>query len=896
MVQRSYTPEAPAENIGRTIIQDVQLQREAPDSRRIQNSLRGRSTADTILDAVLPIAQQGAQQAFQNQTEAAYLDGVAQFSQGVSESELQTNPITRNFTTAGYRDTEGRVAVAEAQAQLASEMPRLASLPADAEGGFNQFAAKQRTELAAKLEGMSRQQRAAMFMQLANDQVAATKKYTAARTEYVLKQEQKSIELGMTARRDNLELAATMADRTVYAAEVDSLTEYLYGAIWQNPKLPEATKVQMMEQAAEYFASGDHTAVYRDLRSREFTFPDGSTGTLWSRLPHDSQIKIDGHHRKAENRVKDIRAAEFAITRANDEVLWSEGEFNKTYEEVEQDGLRALQAGLISADGLRSYLNSYLSAQAKFGSDDRLANVYSAGDTGGRIRMGKSTLEGAQAYTRAAIRAGKAPEQVVAEHMAIGASTGQAASFTVVGEMLSPAIGQLGLSKEIDPTNAAMVSNVLKALEITERDAPGARVALLQGLPDDQQDFLELFSQTLKDRTSDPMDAAEHVRQVMAGEATSVGQARRVEVQRENAALVGEITERGLWSSGWGSIKGAFSGDARTMHDLREFRTWFQNEDRVEEAMGLRRYAFAEELERIGRASPWLTASSRKSRALAALNNRTVDTDHGTMLLPVGATVQTAFGVPASADADYVGAAIGDLYKPSTDGGSLVYEVAPGTGAIKVREYDSDGNSLPAYTVNPQAVRDKVQENLERDSKKADREVGRGQRVAGASGNPVRVNGLNTAGVTAPEMLSLRRALVQHEDVKLGDYPDTVGVQTFGVGISTKSDHWEEPDLPGGVRSGAQIRRTFAAASDDAANVATAAMERAGVQGREAFLLLGDLAYQSPRSARNSDLLAAMSVGDIKRAEEALKKTPAWKHAGEGRREWRLRQLRKSME
>lgn len=895
MVERTYRPVEPKDQIGRTSLQNIQLAPERVDAQRVQNAMR-ESTADTLLNAILPTAQRLAGQAFERQTEEAYLEGVSQFAAGVAEAELESNPITRAWTTAGHRDTAGRVAVAETQATLAQKMPEFAAKEPDAEGGFNQFMAAQRERLGGMLRGMSAKQRAAMFMQLANDEVTAQKKYTAARTEHILKVEQQSIMAGLSARRDNLELSSTMADSSVYQDEVISLADYLYGSIWQNDKLPPATKLDMIQQAAEYFSSGDHTMVYDALRQRRYAFDDGSEGTLWSQLPLDSQIKIDTAHRKAEGRVKDIRAAEWEVFRANLQSEWKDGVFNHTYDEVLALGTEAVQADVMSSGQLGSLIGNYLEAQRKYGQDTNLSNAWASGDTQAQFRMGASQREGAEAYRRSRAQAGADASVVMSELIAIGVNTGQYAGLAVAGEMLAPALAQLGLSETVDPQNAAMVKGVIDALTEAEGTRPGAFAAILEGLPDEQGITLEMMRHTLANETSDPMDAAERVRSLRDKSTGAVAMEQRRLATQENAALVMEVSERQILGSLVGWAKGLIWEDERNLQQLRERRTWFGNKDRVEAKMLDARVAYSEELDALARVAPYMSASSRRNKALASVANRVVESEHGSLILPQYQTVQSFFGVPPAVDKGYVGRAIGELYKPTTPGGTLDFRVAPG-GGVRIVEFDADGNSLPAVDLDQSAVRERVYENLAKDAKKVDREVGSGQRFQDDRGNAIRANGLNTAGVPTRDMLSLRGNLVRSEGIRTSGYEDTVGVRTFGVGIASTNDFWQEPELPGGVYSGRQIRDSFAAASNAAAELASRSLEVAGIPySRPAFLFLGELAYQSPRTARNPTLLAAMAAGDLATAEAALRDSPPFKAAGDGRREQYLTNLRRAME
>ena len=308
------------------------------------------------------------------------------------------------------------------------------------------------------------------------------------------------------------------------------------------------------------------------------------------------------------------------------------------------------------------------------------------------------------------------------------------------------------------------------------------------------------------------------------------------------------------------------------------------------------RVAYGEELDILARIAPYMSAESRRNKALAAVANRTVESRQGTLILPPYQTVQSFFGVPAATGPDYVGRALAGLFKPEVKGGSIQYNILP-SGGLQVQQYDESGNRIRGLEVSRESVKERVLENLAKDVRQVDREVGSGKPLRDNKGNIIHANGLNTAGVAHKDMLLLRGDLVKSEEIRGTAYTDTEGVKTFGVGLSTLNTFWEEPANPDGTYTEEQVHRTFAAASNEAAEVAVRSLEAAGIPVTgEAVRFLGEVAYQSQREARNPDLLAAIATGNYELAEAAFKATSNWRVSGVGRRAQYLRKLKQMME
>lgn len=857
----------------------------APDVRKFQQGgkLRTESTADRILSSLIPAGQKIAEKAFKDEIEEQYLQGVAQAATVQSEDELETNPLTSDWVKAGYRDTAGRLAVSQAQAQLLVDMPKLAQGTPEQ---FAQYQTEKRKPLVDQMNGMSKQQRAAMFGQLAMDEAAAGKRYTTARAAWILDQEQKSIQQSMTVRRTNLD--AAKGDMQLYTQEVQGFVGAIYKDVWQNPKLTPALQQDMTRQAMEFASSSDNVAVYDAMKNTVVEFPDGKKGTMMSRMSFEDQIKVDKAHRSAMDRVKVTRSADFETWVAASTAAWQDPSVGATesYEEVDAQ-IRVAEASGILAPGKReSILKSFFKAKATNLDNGVMAKAYANGDQQAMFSRGKSADDGLKAWLKT--NKDQPLPQVVQGLMTIGNNSGMDNALTQAGEFLKPAFAQLGYGEEINPENAKLVTNTLQALSIAEQTNPGAKSKFLQALSSEQQDMALYMGELQKEGVADPLTVTRMARakQLQDKQTGGLRQEMVANAKREDAAVVQEIGDNQLLGSISSTAASWFSADADAKKRMSTGRAWFENADRTAEIRAQGQLALAEELAIIGQATPTMSASSRKSKALAAIAARTVDTDSGPLTMPRGQSLQSYFGVPAYADQKYVGKAIDDMMQPA-DGNRMAWSV-DATNQLLFRELNADGRVVKSGIMDPKTVAPFVQKNLDRDAAMQSEQVGPGITMQG-----VQFNGLNTANVEPQHMLALRRDIVQSEGVKDTPYEDAGGT-SFGVGIHQTNNHYEKPPV-GGKYTSAQITNSFMRASNDAAELGQKSMNSIGVSGEKYLRFFGEVAYQSPKSARDPDLLAYISLGDKTGAIKAFMATPAYKNSPSDRQVRYIKKLEQAM-
>lgn len=832
----------------------------------------GPSTADFIVDAVVQEGSKLAAQAWEVSKEEAYLQGVAAVAAGKTEGELETNPFTAQWETAGFRDTTGRILQAEAEAKLAADMPELAT---KGQAEFNEYMAQRRAQLTPALEGMSREQRTAAFGTMAIDEYNAQVKYGSARTAHLIDVQKKAINVSLTARREALD--TSKHDPEVYRNNVAAYIASVDQDIWKNPNIPNAMKADLTIQAMQFANSSDNPAVHTAFKEAKITFPDGSEGTMMSRIPLEEQIKLDKSYRESKGRVKVHMAAEFETKLASWEASWSDKDagVTQTYAEVQEFLQVGRETGLIGPGKTETVMTNYFKAVARNSPNSTLAGAYAAGDVQAIFATGKSVDDGLNSWLKA--NKDKPLPEVVNNLMVMGNNHGFDNALAKAGELMKPAIAQLGYGEDMNPANAQMVHGTIQALEIAEASNPGAYSKFITSMPSEQQDMLLYMREAQAQGIADPLAATQFARNkvIEAKDAGPLRTAQLAKANTDNVALVEEISERQLFSTLSKPARDWFGSSDK--EKLRTGRFWFENQDRVDEIMASTKQAYSVELSLLTQANPHLSSESRSTKALARVAARTVPTESGPVLVPRGQTPQQFFGTKQFADPSYIGKALDGLVQPAP-GNRIAYSMSP-DNQLLYREFNEDGQIVgDQFKLDPKSVGRKVDSMVDQEGAVQAAEVGPGVAMKGSTG-AVQANGENTAGQPPRSMLQMRNTLVRLEDVKFEKYPDGTGT-SFGVGVSSKGDHFEEPAGPNGTYTQEQVKRSFAAASNDAANYATKQMDRLGLQGDMWFQFFGPLAYQRPASASDPDLLASIQLGDADMAMKALQATAAYKQSG----------------
>ena len=864
----------------------------------------GSSSADRILSSVIGHGSKLAEKAFNNDLEEKYLKGVEAATMGQAESELETNPLTSDWVKAGYRDTQGRLAMAKQQADIAVDMPKLAQGTPEE---FANYMTEKRAPLLNQLQGMSKQQRAAQFGQMATDQAAAAKKYIGARAAYILQQEEASIQASMSARRLAMDGAKGSPDE--YVTEVGGFVSAIYKDIWQNPKLTDAHKADLTLQAAEFAASSDNVAVHAMMQNTKFKFADGSTGSLLSKLSFQDQVKVDKAQRAGMDRVKVERSAEWETKVAVREAAWADKDVGVTesYEEVKADLDKAREAGILGAGKTESHLQAYFKAAARNGRNLQAAAAYTAGDSATLHARGISQADGLKATLKGLQNV--PPAQAVQTLMVIGNNTGQVNAFEAAGVKLGPAIAKLGMSDEIDPADAQLVMTTASQLTNAEKTNTGAYSNFMKALSSEQQDMFVYTREAQAAGIADPLAAVKFARSKVLADQQQGGvrTTRIAENAKIDSKAVAEVGDNQIWGTISSTVASYVSGDAAVKKSMSTGRNWFESAERTSEIRATVQQEYGAELNRVSKSNPYMSDSGRQSKALASLGNRILDTESGPLIMPYGQNINSFFGVEALADKELVGKAITQML-PAAPGNRMSWSITA-DNQLMYRELNADGKDVGGGFLNPKNVQHKTTELLDEEAAIQSREIGPGITrgsitrgkvneggFQGYSSEPmVTFNGDNAAGISNADMLRIRNDIVDSEGVSNKAYADGPGT-SFGVGIHTGNTYTQKPAGPGGTYTQAQINESFLLASNDAAKIASTSMTKAQVTGPKYMRFFAEVAYQSPGSAKDPALLAAIQVGDKTAAIKAFMQTASYKNSPTERQAKYLTKLNAAME
>lgn len=859
------------------------------------------STSDLIIDSVIPAAQKVASGAWEAQKEDAYIAGVAHASKKGSEQELEASPFMKDWTTAGFRDTEGRNAMTKFQTEQV-EAYKAAIATDDPQGHFSQWLSGATSKISNQFNGMSRQARAGLFAQLAVEVDKAQTGFTKEYTKHVIATEEASLQAGFTAARISLD--DNKDDPAAYAAASRSFVAGVYTNIWLNEKLPTENRIALTKEAIEYAASTGNVQVYEELKRVKFSFPDGSEGTVMQKLPMSDQVELDKTQRDAMGRAKGIRSASFFDSINRMQVEWEDPNgagptISPT--QLEADLQVGLNEGFITGSKYGEIKKSYYKAQARNGVDNNLALLWNNGDREAIRRAGYTEEDGARASRKMA--QSQPLEQRVQSVLNTALSSGMTSAYSELGTILNPTISLLGFDENLRESDAQLAHQVVQAMDQAEKTNPGAYSRMLTSLTDENKDFMLHMREVAKSGVADPAAAiakarADIIKYDISG---PLGKAMVTEARKENVKAAQEVADLGITDYAW-----AFFGDktsaGKVVGGARE--RFFESEELVQRARANFQMAVSAELEARVTTQLGLPAKARLDSAVSAVAARTIPGADSPLIIPRGQTPQTFFKPSDGssmefADSEYIGKAL-DFLEQAPEGGRVVWDTNPAGDRISFEVFNKQGERIRTGTHRPAAVGDIVQENLEADGDKANTYIGAGK-VQKSNEAQVRYNGTNTAGLAPKAMIDLRDEIVKWEGVRKAQYPDgqkVAGNVSYGVGISrTNKLRFEEPAGQDGQYTQDQIDNSFSLASNDAAEEASRIQSRTGLEGDDWALFFGELAYQSPKSARNSEMLAYIQVGDVDNAVAALKKTPAFQVKGaEDRNAARIQRLRKAMQ
>lgn len=844
------------------------------------------TTLDNVLEAIVPAVKKLGQQEIDAARQEAYLKGQAAAAAGEAQDAVDSNIFTKDWATAGWADTRGRMALADAEAQTSIDMTTLREKsPQEAQVYLNE----RRRKLAPYLEGMSLEARKGFMAQQLTSDRAFIGKQAMEHQKFVIDTIGKSVTTGMTVQYDALDKART--DPVTYTTQTDNAFAALYGNVWTNKNLPLDNKIKLTTDAAAAALSRNHAMLYERMRDEKMD--DGMT--MLQRLPFDDQVKLQKAY---EGSLKDTAAMRLGNYQTQLGLMLSSFDDPTapamSYKDFQAFIDNGVQLKAITPEQIASYTKQWADSNRKKTAEAGLAQAYAAGDVQGIYARGKDEGQALDAYVQANVRAGTPINQLVGNLLQIGNTTRQQSAFKKVGELTRSAVSTIGQGDSIDPAQLQMLNTVFDTIDIAQKGGnTGAMSSYLSAFDEDERSKLLMYREGRQKGKAPEVAAADAA--ALYAQQSSMTNAEKgaaaINHDKANTAMVAEIEPRGLLSTIW-SYNPFRGSDRRNLDAINTGRAWFENEERVNEAVASSKVALQEELRYLSRSNPLMSDDARRSSALASVAERAIATEGGPLILPRlprGTTAQDFFGVPRSVSKETIGQTLNELHTPAK-GNRVVYKMT-GNAQVQWQEYGPDGQLMnPGGVFNPKDVSRAIREKQDKLSDEFNRTDGRGITMKGTDGkSEVTFNGDNTAGAPNATMLEFRQQLVKHEDVRSSPYEDASGkvvdgkrVTTVGAGVSSHNPFYPKAEADGTIKQEA-INDSFMRASNAAAKTGRTVQREADLANTPAFKLFSEMAYQGGSVAKS--FVSAMRSRDVDKAVEALKDTPQYKMAHDARKQ-----------
>lgn len=849
--------------------------------------------------------------------ENAYLEGQAQAGRVKSEEELDSNFLTKDWAVAGYRDTMGKLAMADTEAKMVQDMPDLSKKsPADMQA----YLAERRASLTPQFSSLSREQRTNMFGQLLLSDRAAISKHNSEHVKYIVDTTAKGIQGQYLADAKSLDLLQQQAalsgnpkDVEAYNMQVEKTAGTIFTSIWSNPALARSPDVQkkLTTEALQHAIATDNVNLYNFLRDNELPDSDHPSGksTILSRLDGPELVKLSEQHRASMQRTVAQRHAKQYTVKANAEAEMARGEYQGTMEETEGLANYWLAEKVIDGAGKESFMQKFFESKAKGTDMHGLADAALRGDMQYISDKNKSVVDAYDSldkvWAKQAAGGQSVPLHAQIGVLAGGLNNGMAEAGKRIGVRLGPALMQLERADGTMDAQHVQVLQTVNALVDNNVNNPTAINQVLSGMSDAQQTKFLRMRELTKEK---PIDVAvRELAQIEKYEATLTPQQKAASSTTTTKDIMTEVADfdsQGLLMSMWNKVAAPFSSRAASKSTVQpRDNNWFSDDKLANEYAGTMRSEITMEANSLSLTNPGLNAGALVNKAAANVASRTVKTEHGPLFLPRGSDTAKFFGVPSSVSSETVGKALDGMLKPKQDGNRMRFSV--GLGGVAFQEYTPDGDPTSnAGIIDPKRVQGAVTEVLDKANVRAQEVHGTGKTVHAGEAR-VTFNGENTASLSPDLMFKFRTNLVNHEGVRAAPYEDLSGkvvagkrITTVGVGVSSHNPHYPKVGPDGKVTPEA-IRKSFEGASNDAALAGYRTAEAFGNTKDSAVLLFSELAYQSGTGfvdlPKYKTFLQAMQSGDSATATAEFKRTPAYFHSQGARRKSYLNLIEQSM-
>ena len=834
-----------------------------------------------------------------------YLEGQAAAGVIESEDEIQGNPLTRDWKVAGYRDTMGKLALADSEAKFAADIGDLRGKGSEELQGY---LAKRRAEIMPGLASMSREARAAGMGQLLLQDRAATKTWQVEHTKFITEQIVQGVHTQIGVSLNSLGVAQTqfrMGDTSQekFTENLRGVAGIVQGSVWDNARLADNDKRQLTTEIVANALENDSTELYDYLANNEMA----GGGSMLDRLDGKQRQQLASSYRSAKTRTNDKRNLGdlFAIEIVKGQL--KAGNYKGTGDELRDYLEQYVQRDVISGAEAAAIIGTYASESLKLDESSAKAQYLLNGDEPGMFNKGWTPEDGMDGLNAMMARNKVGVVPRMETYFQVGRKWG-AVGYEQVGQMLGPVVQHARNSKGIISEDSRnLFTQIRDRVRQAKADGnPNALSQVLSGLPEKDRTFTNRVinyndsGMTLEQAVAEAADL-EAKESAMTPSARNAAAAATLKVA---SAGIMELEPMNALEAVWNKVKSFVSTDAKSKAVLMPrseigFRDgWFSDNSTVKMYAQTVREAGIEEVGSILDLNPFLDPGDAQTQALANVARRTVQTRHGPIVLPKGADPAKFFGV-GPGNMAMVGPALDKmLTETKADARWLIKHTHNGVFA---QEIDRNGKLIGnGNYLKPTDVARAVDALVTENARKADAVYGGGVEV-GKSGAKIRYNGHSSSGAPPTWMLGFRNNLVEQEgvttraDIDLSGRKDMQGnpIRTVGIGVSSNNPYYPKPDKDGNVSPEA-VRLSFIKASEDAAKAGMQYTEGLGVkklQNEHTFALMSELAYQSGVSfayakdkngrftrgaMKYQEFLAAMKLGDKEQAKAAFKNTLAW--------------------
>lgn len=859
---------------------------------------------DDSLSSVVGAISKGMQQAattkLNNQLEMAYLDGAASAQAGEVEDMLETDPITKDWKVAGYRDTVAKLKMADIDSRLSIDMRKLQEQDPQK---FQEYLRARREEIFPYMQGMSQDARKGLMAQRLTWERQAIAQHGAQHYGFILGRKQQALTNSMRIQADNLtkvrnETGGNPVMAGAYITGVDAVIGQLYKDVILDDMWSDAKRGDLIYEAAHGMLSStnNHMLVYEKLRDTQVVMKDGTSASMLSLVPADKLDKLSTDFTQAKNNVEGVR-----MEQSNREMAFLEARINDELG-TQFPSADELKTAVAARQTLDPKYNSgalweqYAKASIKRERSGLAEQAYATGDKTRLRALGMDEADGLRATMSAWTQRGLDPAQQAERLLDMGMNQGMSTALGELGKRMSGTIANLGVPDR--PVDAAAMTEVGNYLQVLEKNSQKGRrdliAELTTNMPEDTARKVQHYIAKYASGGRTAQQAWEEANDVivkMAGKTNAERAAMSMVTAQERTAMTADFQPLGWGGALWDGVASVFSKNAEANLAASPVLGPFVASDVQSAVMVNMRTQYADEIQRVANVDPALTGTSLDRQVKRNLAARSIPVASGALFLPPNTPISAYTGGRTDVDKGRLGRAIDELYPPGEKGGYVLWQTLA-SGTLTGVDYNSKGARTGLVrNVDTSAVASKLAEMDQREQATANAIYGDGRTYKSPkSGDKVNYNGRNNAAVRGSWMLQLRDDLVRLEGVQATPYKDTKGNVTAGVGIVSFNKEFYPADLKeDGRMTQAQIDESFRGASNNAALAATKAATAYRLQNDpQAFRLLGNMAYQGgPGSMKYptvTNMLAYATSGQEQAAVNALKDTPQYMASGKERK------------